>query len=236
MSSPMKLPANVQQHLYPDAATDAQALAEAVAQLLRSALAERSLASLMLSGGKSPIPFFKQLSLLKLDWSRVVVGMVDDRWVDGSDADSNEKLLREYLLKNEAASARLVPLKNAHKEPEQGVDEAEKAVAEIPQPFDALVLGVGDDGHTASLFPSADETPAAMVSKRLVAATRPQTAPHARITLTFPTILNSRAIFVAINGASKRAVVEQAVVAEPPLPIGEVLLHSAAPVHLYWSP
>lgn len=236
MSSPMKLPAAVQQHLYPDADTGAQALADAVAGRLREALAARPQASLMLSGGKSPIPFFQKLSRLKLDWSRVVVGMVDDRWVAPDHADSNERLLREHLLKNEAAGARLVPLKNAHAEPEQGVAEAEAAVAAIPRPFDALVLGVGDDGHTASLFPCADETPAAMVSTQLVAATRPQTAPHARITLTFPAILSARAIFVAINGDSKRAVIERAVAVQPPLPIGDVLLNSAAPVHVYWSP
>lgn len=236
MSSPMKLPAAVQQHLYPDADSAAQALAVAVAALLREALAARPLASLMLSGGRSPIPFFRRLSLQTLDWSRVRVGMVDDRWVAPDHADSNERLLREHLLKDQAASAVLVPLKNAHAEPEQGVDEAEKAVAGIPRPFDALVLGVGDDGHTASLFPCADETPAAMVSRRLVAATRPQTAPHARITLTFPAILASQAIFVAINGESKRAVIERAVASRPPLPIGEVLLHSTAPIHVYWSP
>lgn len=236
MSSPMKLPAAVQQHLYPDTAAGAQALAEAVAGLLREALTARPLASLMLSGGKSPIPFFQKLSLQKLDWPRVVVGMVDDRWVAPEHADSNERLLREHLLKNEASGARLVPLKNAHAQPEQGVAEAGQAVAAIPRPFDALVLGVGDDGHTASLFPCADETPAAMVSTQLVAATRPQTAPHARMTLTFPAILNSRAIFVAINGESKRTVIERAVAVTPPLPIGEVLLHSTAPVHVYWSP
>ncbi|MDB5971535.1 MAG: pgl [Hydrocarboniphaga sp.] len=236
MSSALKLPENVQQQLYPDAGAAAQALADAVAGLLREALSARPLASLMLSGGKSPIPFFQKLSLQDLDWSRVCVGLVDDRWVDANDPDSNERLLREHLLKNAAASAQLVPLKNAQREPEQGVDEAEKLVAAIPRPFDALVLGVGDDGHTASLFPCATETPAAMVSRRLVAATRPQTAPHPRITLTFPTILDSRAIFVAIGGESKRAVIERAVVLNPPLPIGDVLLQSTAPVHVYWSP
>lgn len=236
MSSPLQLPDNVRQHLYPDAAAAAQGLADAVAQQLRAALAERPLASLMLSGGRSPIPFFQRLSRQALDWSRVCVGLVDDRWVDAEHPDSNERLLREHLLQNLAASAQLVPLKNAHREPEQGVAEAEAAVARIPRPFDVLVLGVGDDGHTASLFPCAEETPAAMVSPRLLAATRPQTAPHPRITLTFPALLQSRAIYVAVTGEAKRAVIERAVALTPPLPIGEVLLRSAAPVLVYWSP
>ena len=237
MSSSLKLPDNVHQALFADTDAAAQALAEAVAQQLRSALAERPLASLMLSGGRSPIPFLQKLSLQALDWSRVRVGLVDDRWVDADHPDSNQRLLSEHLLKNAATAATLVPLKNAHGEPEQGVAEAEQAVAEkIPRPFDVLVLGVGDDGHTASLFPCAEETPAAMVSAQLLAATRPQTAPHARITLTFPALLNSRAIYVAITGNAKRAVIERAVALTPPLPIGEVLLQSTAPLHVYWSP
>lgn len=234
---PLHLPASVEVHAYADAAAAAQALTDAVADGLRRALAERPQASLMLSGGRSPIPFLQCLSQLPLDWARVQVGLVDDRWVEPGHADSNERLLREHLLRHQAASAQLIPLKTAEPTPEQGLAQAEQRVAQMPLPFDVLVLGVGDDGHTASLFPCAAETPAAMQSSQLLAATHPQTAPHARITLTFPALMAARALFVAIGGVGKRDVVEHAVAEVPPLPIGAVLLQRTGdPVQLYWSP
>lgn len=233
---PLQLPGQVVQNLFADAATAAVELADAVALALRTALSERARASLLVSGGRSPIAFFQALSKEPLEWNRVVVSLADERWVGPTHADSNARLVAEHLLQNAAAAATWVPLKSDADTPEAGLDASEQALAVLPLPIDVLVLGVGDDGHTASLFPCADETPQALSAPRLLAAIHPRMAPHARITLTLPALLAARNTFVSIAGASKRQVLEQAVVAKPPLPSGLVLLHSQNPVQVFWSP
>ncbi len=232
----MRLPVHVEQRLFETSDAAARGLAQSVAHDLRQALAERPQASLLVSGGRSPIPFFQALSVEKLDWSKVVVSLADERWVTPSQPDSNGRLVEENLLRNAAAAAHWLPLKTADATPEDGIPAIERAMVALPLPVDVLVLGVGEDGHTASLFPCADETPLAMTSDRLVAAIHPRTAPHARVTFTLPILLQARSTFVAIAGQSKREVLERAVAAVPPLPSGEVLLASRGAVHVFWSP
>ena len=128
-------------------------LSAQLAANLRDAIAARGLASLVVSGGRSPIKLFESLRTQSLDWSRVCIALADERWVDPSDPDSNEKLIRDVLLKEEAASARFIGLKNAAPTPDLGAVSAWETFARVPRPFDAVVLGMGDDGHTASLFP-----------------------------------------------------------------------------------
>ena len=237
--APLRLPAKVEQHLYADAAQCAQALAAAVAESLRESLRRRSTASLVVSGGRTPLPFFEALARQELAWSKVLISLADDRWVPGDHADSNARLVRRHLLQGLAAAARFVPLTDAPPPGEPDLAAAERRLAQLPRPYDVVVLGMGDDGHTASIFPGAPGAAEALDAnrpQRLVLVT-PATAPHRRISLSLRALLDSRQLLIHFSGAVKAAVLEGAVQGAPAQrPIAAVLQQDAVPVHLYYSP
>jgi 6-phosphogluconolactonase len=235
---PLDLPATVVQHLFSDGAQAAAALADHVAAALREGLRHRGAASLLLSGGRTPAPFQEQLSRRELDWAQVTLSLVDDRWVAPDHADSNARLLRNHLLRGAAAAARFIPLVDGGQAPEQHLPAAEQALATMPWPCDALVLGLGEDGHIASLFPRAVGTAEALDTQRpqRLAVVRPQTAPHPRISLTLRALLDTRKLMLLIQGEAKRAALERMVHADPAQYAMGVLLHQPAlPLHLYYS-
>ncbi|MBS0348115.1 MAG: 6-phosphogluconolactonase [Proteobacteria bacterium] len=236
--SPLALPGFVRQRLFDTDAAMAPALAAAVADALRSGLAGRGCASLAVSGGRSPIPFLEALSAETLDWSRVTVTLVDERWVAPDSVDSNEALVRRHLLQGRAAAARFVPLKTPAATPEAGVAAALALRAELPQPFDAVVLGMGEDGHTASLFPDTAGLAAAldMEGDAELACIHPPVAPHARITLTLAGLLATQRLFVQAGGAKKREVLERAAIQGDPLqlPVAAVLQQRKVVAELFF--
>ena len=214
------------------------ALAAAIAARLDTAIAERGEAWLVVSGGRTPLGLFNQLAQRPLAWNKVKVTLADERWVDNQHSDSNEKLVREHLLVGAAAAAEFVPLKTAAEPGEQVLSDLDDTLMRAPR-FAALVLGMGDDGHTASLFPGAAALARGldMNSGRSVVAVEPLTAPHLRISLTLPRLLDSDEIFIHIVGDSKQQVLAaaQADGAVEALPIRAILRQQAAPVSLYWS-
>ena len=225
---------------FKDADTLVAVLAAQVADLLRVGIKERGKASLVVSGGSTPVSFFAALSVLALDWKQVVVTLADERWVDPADADSNEHLVRQHLLQNQAATARFVGFKNEAPTAVQGERECGDRLALLPRPFDVLILGMGSDGHTASLFPQATRLDEAldMDSGTLCLAITPPAAPHERMTLTLPALLQSRQIILHLVGPGKRAVYERALADGPvaEMPIRAVLGQTAAPVTVFWAP
>lgn len=225
---------------FKDSPTLVAALAGQVADLLRDGIGERGRASLVVSGGFTPVQFFAALSALALDWKQVVVTLADERWVDPTDADSNERLVRQHLLQNQAAVARFVGLKNEAFSAVQGEKECEDRLALLPRPFDAVILGMGNDGHTASLFPQAARLGEAldMDSGTLCLAITPPAAPYERMTLTLPALLHSREIILHLVGPDKRAVYEQALAEGPvaEMPIRAVLGQTSVPVTVFWAP
>jgi 6-phosphogluconolactonase len=225
---------------FKDPPTLVAALAGQVADLLRDGIKERGQASLVVSGGSTPVPFFAALSALALDWQQVVITLADERWVDPTAADSNEHLVRQNLLQNRAAVARFVGLKNGALSAVQGEKECADRLALLPNPFDVLILGMGNDGHTASLFPQAARLDEAlnMDSGTLCLAITPPAAPHERMTLTLPALLQSREIILHLVGSDKRAVYERALAKGPvaEMPIRAVLGQTAAPVTVFWAP
>jgi 6-phosphogluconolactonase len=234
----LRLPASVRQHAFAGGAQAARALAAAVAQALAQGLRQRGSASLLVAGGRTPAPFLDELSGQPLDWSRVSVGLTDDRWVAADHADSNEGMVRRHLLRNAAATARLVPLVDPKAQPESHLAVAERALAEMPRPFDAVVLGMGADGHTASLFPGAPGTAAALDARRpgQVALITPAGAAHRRISLTLRALLDAREVMILIQGEDKRAAIERAAQSDPAQhPIAAFLQQAAVPVHVYHS-
>ena len=159
--SELQLPANVQAHTFTEASALATGLAQDVAERLRGAIKAKGQATVVLSGGRSPVPFLEALSGQSLDWSKVVVSLADERWVPVEHADSNAGLLRRHLLKGEAAKARFVGLYRAADTLDAAAEAADRALVDLP-PIDVLVLGMGDDGHTASLFPASPQVRAGL--------------------------------------------------------------------------
>ena len=229
-------------HRFADGAQLAEALAEAVAGDLAQAITERGHALFAASGGKTPLRFFQALSQRSLDWSKVIVTLVDERWVPADDTRSNEAFVRANLLRGRAAAAQFAPLYQAGiATPEEGVPAVSARVAMLDLPFDALVLGMGEDGHTASFFPGGDKLAEATDPNgdALVLPMRAPGAGEPRITLTLPLILDSRAIYLHIEGEHKREVLESARLADAAnnaWPVSAVLRNARAPVKVYWCP
>lgn len=218
----------------------AQALASDIVDALRAALVARPAASLVVPGGRSPIVLFEKLSRTKLDWSRVIVTLADERWVAISSPDSNEALVRSRLLTGEAATATMVGLKTDDGDPHAALAEVEDRIRPLPRPFDVTLLGMGEDGHFASLFPGAPGVDAALdpQGRSLVAAIDPPAAGHHRISMTLACLLDSRRILLTIPGATKAGVFARARAGASPaeLPIAAIVRQTRIPLDVYRSP
>lgn len=232
---------NLTTHSFTDCHALAIALAERVADRLRTGIVERDVALLAVSGGRTPLHFFDLLSRATLDWTKVQVTLVDERWVDETHPRSNARLVREHLLRGKAAAARFIPLYTGHATPEEGEAEASRRVHALPLPFDAVILGMGLDGHTASFFPGGDHLDAALDLNRPTGVL-PMHAPGAgepRITLTLPTLFATRHLFLHIEGEDKREVLADARLGlgkAAHYPVRAVLKDSPVPVAAYWCP
>ena len=220
------------------------ALAVLIIQRLREAIEQHGVASLIVSGGSTPKKLFDILSKQTLDWSKVTISLADERWVDTSSPDSNEYLVRNSLLVNKVAVAAFVPLKTLDATPELGVVKLQEVINKIPVPFDVLVLGMGDDGHTASLFPYANDLAVGLdlnnIQKVMALTPKelPAHAPYPRISMTLSGILNSRLIVMLLAGQSKLDVYKQALAGEDTqeMPVRAVLKQTHTPVITYWAP
>ena len=218
------------------------ALAEHIANALRSAIAARGQASLAVSGGKSPIPLFEALREQDLDWSKVSVVLADERVVPRDHADSNTALVARHLLQGRASAARfllffreLAPTFNAEVL-DALVRDAEERITSLPWPLDVAVLGMGEDAHTASLFPGAPGYARAIATDQRLAWVVPDTAPHARISFTLSALLAARELVLSITGESKLAVYRRAAQkADEALPISLVINQTQTPLSVWMN-
>jgi len=203
-------------HQAPDALHLAIELAEFVALRLREGIHQRGHALLVVSGGSTPVPFWDALAQCSLDWARVTVTLADERWLPPAHADSNERLVRAHLLQGPAAQARFQPLFNGEVTPGQAQAAVEIELARLPWPADVVILGMGGDGHTASLFPYAPELPQALSQSpdalRCLAVGAPlvPNVPVPRLTLTRRALLDARVLIIHVTGASKVALLQKA--------------------------
>ncbi|MEA3197020.1 MAG: 6-phosphogluconolactonase [Gammaproteobacteria bacterium] len=225
---------------YADIEALSRELAASIAETLAAAIAARGLASLVVSGGRSPVRLFEILRTRPIDWSRVCVALADERWVGAEDAGSNERLVRDVLLKDDAAGARFLGLKNRAPTPDLGAVSAWETFARVPRPFDTVVLGMGDDGHTASLFPNSPNLPSALnpaAAAGCVGMHSP-VAPHPRLSLNLTALLDSRRIVVLITRESKWRTLAAASATGPEedMPIRAVLRQARTPVDVVWAP
>lgn len=227
----------VREHRYADCAALASALARSVAADLRHGVTDRGQALLVVSGGTTPRKFLMALAGEDLDWPRVTVTLADERWVPPTHARSNERLVRETLLAG-AAVGKFVSLYTDAPDPESGYVLVATRVDALPLPFDAVVLGLGNDGHCASLFPDGDRfvqaTDASAAAR--VLPIRSPSAGEPRITLTLPALIATRALYLQIEGADKQATLARARAGEGVFahsPVRAILREAKVPLDVY---
>ena len=217
---------------YPSRNALMQGLASVLAAELAQALVARGRASLSVPGGTSPGPVFDLLARADLDWAKVAVFLNDERWVGADNPRSNTRLLRARLLQANAAAARLVPLYATSDTPESQLAALSKAIA-AELPIDVLLLGMGTDMHTASLFPGADHLARALADDApVLMALRAEAAGEPRITLTAPVLHGARNIHILITGVEKRVALDRAMTLPPAqAPVRVVLDHAT----VHWA-
>jgi 6-phosphogluconolactonase len=206
---------------------------------LGETIRKRRKASMALAGGTTPGPLYEALSNAPLAWEKVTVTVTDERWVSPEDPASNEYLIRDLLLKRRAAGATFLPLKTNHAKASGGAGVAEKRIAPI-MPFDICLIGMGPDGHIASLIPGSEGYAAAAdpaTTKKLAGVHAPGAAGSPeRMTLTVPGLLSSRRVIVLFMGQDKLNVFNEAKAGEGSSPLRELLAQKKVPVHAFWAP
>lgn len=217
---------------YPDAEMMMMDLANTLAGELESCLLTHDHASFAVPGGTTPGPIFDVLCGAKhIDWARVHVMLTDERWVPETSDRSNTKLLRERLLIEAAAAAKYVPLYGGTPTPEESLAALEDGLRE-ELPVSVMLLGMGADMHTASIFPGADQLDAALRGDHLLVAMRAPGAPEPRITLSAKVLKGAMSRHIVITGAEKRKALERAQTLSPTeAPIAAVLAGST----VHWA-
>ncbi|WP_317929144.1 6-phosphogluconolactonase [Halioxenophilus sp. WMMB6] len=212
-------------------------LTEYVVQVLKTALAERETASLVLSGGSTPKAFLHNLSEQDLDWGSVYITLADERCVLDVHPDSNAKMVKEQLLQNLASEANFVPL---YIQGESALNCQQRFINHrvLSDTYDLVILGMGGDGHTASIFPEAIERDQALNinTQSNVLLTNPVTVKPLRLTQTRKRLLNTRSLALHFVGEQKRAVFDRAVESiNPNLPISYFIHQDLVPLSVFYS-
>jgi 6-phosphogluconolactonase len=216
---------------YPDRDMLAIDLANKLAGDLNTALMTHDRVTFAVPGGTTPGPVFDTLSAVHLDWDRVQVLLTDERWVPETAERSNARLVRERLLQGNAAAADFVGYYGGGALSDAALAGASARIAPL-LPVSVMLLGMGADMHTASLFPSSEQLPAALVhdAPPLMALTAPG-APEARVSLTGPVLSSALACHVLITGRDKREALERALELDDSLAAPVSVVLSTATVH-----
>lgn len=212
------------------------AAADRMAELLAHRLDNQIDASIIVSGGSSPRDCMIALAKANLDWPRVQIALSDERWVPPDHEDSNEKLVRESLLVGQAASAQLLPIYAEGATPQQRCDTLQDPLPTLP--FACSLIGIGTDGHFASLFPDAEQLALGLdvESGRLYIPVTTTASPHTRISMTLAGISRSDEIVLLFFGQDKLEIYEQAKADAKAYPLSRLLRQKRAPIRLFWAP
>lgn len=204
---------------------------------LAAGILKRGAASMLLSGGTTPGPLYEKLSRADLEWENIYFAPTDERWVEPGHRDSNERLMRETLLQGKAALAHYIGLKSSAADPVSGQVETEKNLKILPMPLDTVLLGMGEDGHVASLFPGLDDTKKALEDdSNLCGPIIRGDGDTPRMTMTLRCLLQSKRIYLLFFGEKKLNVFEKALENKSDqLPVSEILHQNKVPVSLYWA-
>lgn len=213
-------------------------LADKVAGILSEAVARHGKASIAVSGGSTPKGFFQELSNKELPWANITITLADERWVDIGSNDSNTRLVHENLLQNRAVNAKFFHLKQGESLTENTLNDLNIAAETTILPLNVLILGMGEDGHTASLFPCSDQIEQGLAADApSLMKVVPKTAPHDRITFSFNALKQSEHTFLHISGDKKKEVLEQALndTKINAMPIRAFLHDTDVMTNVYWA-
>jgi 6-phosphogluconolactonase len=218
----------------------ADAVAGDIGFIIESALDARAASLIAVPGGKTPLPVYKTLSARPLDWKKVTIIPTDDRLVPVDSDLSNVRAIAQDFL---PTGARVIPIATTLDDYRQAGNAADARLQDLPWPPDLAWLGMGDDGHTASIFPGPDlqdalEAPKARRAVGVMPEPMPDNAPVPRVTLTRAAILSARTLLITITGDKKRELLEQAIGDghSSKLPIGRVLAEAEQPIDIHWCP
>lgn len=234
----VNLPDGIGAHFGQSPQQVAQELASTVTEFLSTRLKSAQRASLAVSGGSTPVPFFQALSRKQLDWGRVDIILADERWVAETDVASNTKLVKENLLQNNAAAARYLSLMQDCDTLEEGVHAARTELARLTHPLDMLILGMGNDGHTASLFPDAPELAHALdpENREMLVAMTPTSQAQQRMTLTYALMREARFTALHLKGSDKLDTLKRALSQPDDLLTMPVRGFLKPGLQIFWSP
>jgi 6-phosphogluconolactonase len=218
----------------------AEAVAGDVGFIIESALDARAASLIAVPGGSTPLPIYSKLTAAKLQWKKVTVIPTDDRLVGVENELSNARSIAKAFL---PTGARVIPIATVLDDYRQAGNAADARLQDLPWPPDLVWLGMGKDGHTASIFPGPDlkdalEAPKARRAVGVMPDPLPAEAPVARVTLTRAAILSARTILITITGDEKRSILEQAIAdgQSSKVPIGRVLAEAEQPIDIHWCP
>lgn len=229
---------NVRILRFPTRTAFAHALAEQVADDIRADITRRDIATLVVSGGTTPGDFFKALHTMELPWAKIHVSLADDRWLPTSHPDSSEKLVRETLLHPESPFIGLV---NAAPTPVAGEAETNEKLKALPRPFTVTVLGMGEDGHCASLFPNNAALKHAFDPAFPLLCTAVNDAPKPppeRFTMTYTQLIKTGRVIIHLLGQSKIDALLNDVMQDGPIedmPVRSFLRQLDVPVDIYYA-
>ena len=218
----------------------ARELAEAVARNIEAMQIATGVAAIAVSGGTTPARFFTELGKHReLDWTKVYVTLVDERWVDETSERSNARLVNEKLLQGPAAVAHFVPLYSGGPTPDAAaLERTTRLIETLPRRYAAVLLGMGNDGHTASFFPGGDNLVEALRGEGPVVEIKAPGAGEPRITQVLRRLVETEALYLQIEGEEKAATLTRALADGPieEMPVRAVLRQQAVPVNIYWAP
>jgi 6-phosphogluconolactonase len=228
------------EHIFDDSEVMLDSLADFVAQQLTHALMQQSTANMVVSGGSTPKPLYTRLQRKDEDWSKVTITLSDERWVSPTDPQSNQKMIQETLLMGLAGRAALVPLLTSHEEPARAEAVVAQRLNTLSKPYNLTLLGMGTDGHIASLFPDSPEIEAGFESTQPCIGVYPKKTETPRMSLTLQELLNSQRIVLLITGQDKWDVYQKALSDLDgdalSLPVRALLAQKRVPVQIFWAP
>lgn len=214
-------------------------LVDKVSEILKQAISQKGKASIAVSGGSTPKGFFEALSNQDIEWNKVTITLADERWVDIYSKDSNTRLVHENLLQNKASEAKFFHLKQGKELCNETLSDLNIAANNALLPLDVLILGMGEDGHTASIFPCSKQVTQALDinNKNVLMKVEPTTASHQRITFSYASLSQSKHIFLHICGNNKKQVLDKALSGNDvfDMPIRKFLQTDDIDTQVYWA-